>query len=71
MSMSIFVYLIAISLIWSIATTVIFWFDSVHGDDTEDPGTSTLKAQLLERAREWNIQRAINDTLLTADRFEK
>lgn len=67
--MSFYFYLIAIAIIWTLATSVIMWLDTAHGDDTEDKGTATLKAQLLERAREWNINKAVNDTLTIADRF--
>ena len=67
--MSFYFYLIAIAIIWTLATSVIMWLDTAHGDDTEDKGTPTLKAQLLERAREWNINKAMNDTMQTAERF--
>jgi hypothetical protein len=69
MSSSFFLYLIIISLIWTLTVGVIMLLDTAHGDDTEDKGRPTLKAQLLERAREWNIQKAMNDTLTIADRF--
>jgi hypothetical protein len=73
LSSNVFLYLIIIALIWTIILGVILWLDihpTAHGDDTEDKGTATLKAQLLERAREWNINKAINDTLATAGRFD-
>lgn len=69
------VVILAITLISIVIGTLITFaiidMNTAHGDDTEDPGTPTLNEQLLERAREWNIQKAINETLATAERFEK
>ena len=54
-----------------IANLIMFYQKGVFGDDTADEGRPTLNEQLLERAREWNIQKAINETLATAERFDK
>ena len=56
------IFFLIVMMLWII-------FPQTFGDDTEDKGTDTLQTQLLERAREWNIQKAMNDTLATAERF--
>lgn len=62
------------SLVWlAIVLVSIFTISTlfvVYADDTEDKGAPTLKEQLLERAREWNIQKAMNDTLALADKYD-
>ena len=63
-----FLVLVAISaFVIAIAFLVIIQIKA-YGTALEDKGTS-LKEQLLERAREWNIQKEINETLLIADRY--
>lgn len=62
-----------ICFIGMIISTMLFFslfFPIAHGTAIEDP-LPTLQEKLLERAREWNIQKAINETLALAERFEK
>ena len=59
-------------ILFSVGTLIGYFIGQfVLATAIEDKGAPTLKEQLLERAREWNIQKAINDTLKTAeDRFD-
>ena len=56
-------------MITAVMVFFILFFPIAHSDDSEDPGWS-IWDQILERAREWNIQKAINETLALADRFK-
>lgn len=60
-------YIIAV---FFFALAVIMGVQIIFGDDTEDKGKDWIDV-MLQRVEEWNIQKAINETMTTAERFEK
>lgn len=61
---------IAVIMVFCVIAIQMIEIVYVHGSAIEDK-QPTLNEKLLERAKEWNIQKAINETLETAERFEK
>lgn len=66
-------FIIIMCVIWILAifAIIIISHFAIYGSALEDPLEPTLKEKLLQRAQEWNIQTAINETLALAERFEK